>query len=131
MIAGDDDGNVWILNESNSKNGDPLRSYALFPRFAVGDGEYKGLVHRIEPHTTKRSGSEGYSLAVALLTYDFADGYAVDFVSGEFDMSHQGLRYVPIRAAARYAEVLYRTLGPDEPWDLGGHEVKVSPLGSR
>jgi hypothetical protein len=122
---------VWILNESNSKNGDPLRSFANFPRFAVGDGEYKGLVHRIEPHTTRRAGSTEYSLGVMLVVYDFADGDAVGFSRGDFDMAHQGLRYVPIRTAARYAELYYWTQGPDEPWDIGGHEVKVSPLGSR
>jgi hypothetical protein len=131
MIAGDDDGNVWILNESNSKNGATIGSYARFPRFAVGDGEYKGLVHRVEPHTTRRSGASGYSLGVVFIAYDFADGDHVGSTNGSFDITHQGLRYVPMRVAARYGELYYWTNGADRPWDIGGHEVKVSPLGSR
>jgi hypothetical protein len=129
MIAGDDDGNVWILNQSNSKNGAAINSYARFPKFAVGDGEYKGLVHRIEPHTTRRSGS--YSLGVTFIAYDFADGGVVGVSRGVFDLKHQGLRYVPVRHSARYGELYYYTNGVDEPWDIGGHEVKVSPMGSR
>jgi hypothetical protein len=131
MIAGDDDGNVWILNQSNSKNGAAIHSYARLPRFAVGDGEYKGLIHRVEPHTTRRSGSTEYALGVTLVAFDFADGEAISQTRGQFDMTHQGLRYVPLRVSARYAELYYWTSGADQPWDIGGHEVKVSPMGSR
>jgi hypothetical protein len=131
LIAGDDDGNVWILNESNSRNGGGFLSYAKFPRFAVGDGEYKGLIHRVEPHTTTREGATDYTLYVRLTLYDSADGGYLSTSVGNFDMSQKALRYVPMRTAARYAALTYWTSGADQPWDLGGHEVKVSPLGSR
>jgi hypothetical protein len=73
----------------------------------------------------------GYSLGVTFIAYDFADGDPVGVSRGAFDMAHQGLRYVPMRISARYGELYYWTNGADEPWDIGGHEVKVSPVGSR
>ncbi len=142
LIAGDDNGDIYILNTSNTRNGAGFESYARFPRTALGDGEYKGLVHRIEPHTTRRQGAGrqgdvGYALGIELRVFDSADGDAVASQSNEFDLTHQGLRYVPFRRAGRYGDVRFFTngiaarVGRPEPWDCNGYEIKVSAMGSR
>jgi hypothetical protein len=136
-LAGDDAGNIYILNTSNTKAGAALDSWAQFPRRALGDGELLGLVHRIEPYTTRRQGA-GYELLVTLYAYDFADGDVVATTALGFDLSHGGLRYVPFRKAGRFGSVRFGTAGltaggqaEPQPWDSAGYEVAVSPMGSR
>jgi hypothetical protein len=137
LVAGDDSGNVAILNTTNRKFGFGYTSYARFPRTALGDGEFKGLVHRIEPHTTRREGATGYALGVELRVFDFPDGDAIATESNEFDLTHQSLRYVPFRVGGRYGDVKFftdgmvGTQGRPEPWDCAGYEIKVSPMGAR
>jgi hypothetical protein len=141
QIAGDDGGNVWILNTVDTQNESGFNSFARFRRMAAGDGEIKGLVKRLEPYTTRRAGSTDYALEVTIRFFDFADGDSIGQVVAEFDMTHQGLRYVPIRKTARYCDVMFRTyssaggfqaeVAPARPWELSGYEIKVSAVGDR
>jgi hypothetical protein len=134
LVVGDNDGNVAILNTTNTKFGAGYLSYARFPRTALGDGEFKGLVHRIEPHATRRQGATSYPLRVMLATSDFADGDIGGWYGHEFDLTQRGSRYVSVRQAGRYGEVIFFTTGADgpaEPWDCAGYEIKVSAMGDR
>jgi hypothetical protein len=135
-IAGDANGDIYVLNTSNLKAGDFLYSYATFARKALVDGERKGLLEWIEPFCGKR-GVAAYSLSVAAILYDYAEGPGTTSYAS-FDLRQQGLRYAPIRKAGRYAGIQFSSLGigaPAEPlaapWDLSGYRVKVSVMGDR
>ena len=136
-IVGDASGDIYVLNTSNTQAGSRVYSYASFPRRALGDGEFAGLIHWIEPYTTRREGALA-PLRLMVSLYDFADGEPTVRHHFGFDLTHSGRRFVPIRKAARYGAVRFYTLGETtgrvaqpEPWDLGGYRVKVTPMGDR
>jgi hypothetical protein len=136
VIAGDANGDVWILNTQNTQDGVGFASFARFPRVALGNGDIKGLVRRIEPHTTRRQGAGNYPLNVTLRIFDFVDGDEIQVTTEEFGLTHQGLRYVPVRAGGRFGEVEFGTDGvaagvPATPWDLSGYGILVDAMGSR
>jgi hypothetical protein len=142
QLVGDDNGDIFIRNTSGMQAGGPVHSFVRFPRRALADGDYLGLVHHVEPYTTRRPGASKYSLQVVLYTYDFADGDDYTGSIGAFDLKHEGLRYVPFRKSGRFGEVLLYTHGLQvahlppyaaqaEPWDCAGYDVAISPLGSR
>ncbi len=137
-IAGDANGDIYVLNTANMQAGGRILSYVDFPRSALVDGEQIGLVHQIQPYTTRRQGASGYPLRIRLSLYDFADGDAVANHLFEFDLTHSGRRFVPVRKAGRYGAVRFFSLGEAigrvaqaEPWDLGGYRVRVSAMGER
>jgi hypothetical protein len=130
LIAGDANGDIYILNTSNAKNMEAIESYVVFPRVSVGDGVFKGLVQRVEPYARRRQGASD-PLEVRVRTYEFAEGDPSAESVHEFDLSHQGLRYVPMRRAGRYADVRFGTNASGAPWDCSGYAVLVSPMGER
>jgi hypothetical protein len=136
-IAGDANGDIFILNTSNLKNELSVQSAVKFPRFPLFDGESKGILHSVEPHTSKRSGAQDYGLGIFIRANDFADGGKDTIYWETFDLTHSGLRYVPFRKAARYVSVTFLTAGGtivsprSEPWDLSGYSMKVTPAGER
>lgn len=137
-IVGDANGDIYVLNTSNTQAGATVFSYADFPRRALGDGERMGLIHWIEPYTTRREGAGDAPLRLMVSLYDFADGEPTVRHHFTFDLTHSGRRFVPIRKAARFGAVRFYTLGETagrvaqpEPWDLGGYKIKVTPMGDR
>ena len=138
LIVGDEAGNIYILNTTNTNDGAGFLQYAHFPRFATGDGETKGHIIHVEPYTSTRLAATDYSLVVEINIFDTSDGDALESLDYNFDLTHQSTRYVPIRKVARYCDVKFWTEpgGPNRgqqsrPWELAGYEIKVVPAGNR
>lgn len=136
QIAGDDNGDIYILNTVNTRNGVGFDSFVTFPRVALADGNFKGLVERIEPFAGTRGGASGYKLIVFLNVFDTPDGDRKDAHLLNFDITQAGLRYVPVRKSGRYGSIAFGTFKilqaeASTPWDLEGYAITVSPVGER
>lgn len=130
-LFGDDDGYIYTLGTADSKNGATLSGWARPGRIALGDGERKGVVTRIEPFASKRSGASGYSLLVRLYTSDFAEGDLIKSSEDSFDLTHAGNRFVSPRQSGLYGEVGFATTGADRPWSVAGYAMDVVLGGER
>lgn len=132
-LFGDEDGNVWILGTQDSKNGAAIRSFARFGRFAVADGDRKGILHRIAPWATVRPAA-GYSLTVKLYMADQFGGAASLVSTLLYNLTQVGAairRFVSPMKAGRYAEVEFETNGIDQGWEISGYEVSATVAGER
>ena len=136
-IVGDENGDIYIRNTSNTMAGGAVVSFAQFPRFALGDGEFKALLHHVEPYASRRQGASSYELRCVVKFFDFADTSKVsNTASATFDLTNESLRYMPIRGGGRFAEILFYTIGgqvpvQSEPWDCAGYAIKTSAMGDR
>lgn len=130
-LFGDANGNVFILNERDSKAGAAITSYARFGRVAAMDGVRKGVVRRIYPFTSRIPGVT-YTLDVKVWR---AESMADDrTLAGTFshDLTHpEGRFFVSPRVSARYMQIEFGTDGISEPWEISGYDIDIVPSGAR
>lgn len=134
-LFGDENGYVYILGASESQHDGtqtlPILSVVRTARRAAVDGVRAGMVKRVEPFARRRLAATDYTLTVRIMGTDRVHGVSSVLDAGEFDLTHAGERFVPLRAIARYVELEFETNGEAEPWDLDGWASTVVAAGSR
>lgn len=125
-LGGTADGEVYVLNESQTADGTPLESFVVFGRRPIGDGRMRGLVRRIYPFCDLRSNP----MDVTLRLMDHANGPPTITQTDSFDQSlPEGGHFVSPFRRGRFAEVQF---GSDtEGWALSGYDWDLTPGGLR
>ncbi len=126
-IAGDVNGVVYIVNETQTANGEGLPSYVRFGRVPLVDGHERALLARIYPFT----GELDNTLEITTYLADFATSSALDGGTLEYDTSHvEGEYFVSPYRRARFVEIQF---GNSEgvAWTLEGYDMKVKSGGKR
>lgn len=131
ILFGDIAGNVFILNESTSKDGTAMTAFARFSRRPLASNPaQKGTVKRIYPFLEQTAGAE-FTVDVRLRIANRADGPAQLVASQTFDMdSSQTAHFVAPRKSGRYAEVEFRATGADY-WAITGYDMETGRAGRR
>lgn len=126
LLAGDEQGRVWLLNTVITADGAPMSSFVRFGRKALGDGRMRGLLRRVYPFTPVLAAN----LTVTSRFADFASG-DIDRTSVEtFDMNHpEGLHFVSVFRRGRFVELEFGSAG--DHWQLDGFDTDASPGGRR
>lgn len=130
-LFGDENGYVYILGTADDQDGGEIESYARFSRLALGDGKYKGLVHRIEPFAARKAGASSYDLGVLLWVTDQLDGDLTLAKQMDYDLTHAGNRFVSPRKIGRYGEVEFATTGTNRTWEISGYRMEIFLAGER
>ena len=115
-IAGDANGRLWVLNQAQTADGDPLPSYVRTGRFPLASGRERDLLTRIYPfaHTLP------YMLDVTLFMGDHMSGSIQNKGTQQFDMTlPQGGHFVTFYRRGRVAEFQFGSNAGD-PWILDG-----------
>lgn len=130
-LFGTADGKVMILNERDSRNGEPLTSFARFGRLPLGDIRRKGTVTRIYPFA-ERLPAATYGLDVRLYTGNDPAGDVSLAGTYSYDLTQSSSRhFVSPRKTARYCEIEFRTSGVSRPFFIHGYDMDIVPAGER
>ena len=126
-IVGDEDGNLYVLNETQTGNGAELPSFAHFGRVALGDGRERNLLRRVYPFMKKLN----VDVYVKLYLADHASTLASSGGSYTFDTTlPEGGHFVSPFRRARFVELEFgSTTGA--PWVLEGYDTDVNKGGMR
>lgn len=137
-IAGDGDGNLWILSTTSTKGipnspfTEAIVQTATFPYFALIDGNTNGHVQFIEPYADAKGNA--YNLEILFQTVDRYDDNQppIDSIAS-YDLDHSSDRRVPLRVAGRYGRTTFQNdstiLGSF--FVCGGYRVSIAPMGDR
>lgn len=127
-LVGDANGKVWILNEAQDANGMALPSFVKFGRRALIDGMNRALLTRVYPFNAQYSNP----LQVTANLADFAHGPATIITTINYDQSMpEGLYFASVFRAGRYVDIQFGSAGPNQPYELAGFDLGVSPGGTR
>lgn len=130
-LFGTQDGGVYILNERDSKAGDPITSYVRFGRRALGGIRRKGTVMRVYPFVETLSNAS-HELEVRVHLTNEPAGRTTMNGPFAYDLRHSTSKnFVSPRRTGRYAEIEFRTEGTGRPWTLQGYDIDVVPAGER
>ena len=122
-LVGNAQGNVFILNASETADGAALASFVKFPRKALGDGRMRGLLSRIYPFATSPTGVSGPLLVTVHLS-DHEEGPATIDHTDNFDLTlPEGNHFTTPYRRGRYYELEFGTAGPNQPWELAGYDT--------
>lgn len=125
-LGGTVDGDIFIINQSQTADGEPLPSFVRFGRQPTDDGRMRALVARIFPFT----GQLNATLDVTLWLADFATSTALNGGTYQYDTSHvEGEFFVTPYRRARYVEVQFGT--DSDPWTLEGYDILFRQGGQR
>ena len=129
-LFGDENGFIYKIGTTGSKDGAAMNSFGRFGRFAPLDGKQKVMVKRIYTFTEHLPGA-GYTLDVTLRGADQAGGTPT--VHGPFaaDLTHTGEIFVSPFKVARYIELEVGTNGINEAWAIQGYDFDMAPAGRR
>lgn len=131
-LFGTVDGEVFILNSRDDKNGDPIRSHARTGRKQLGDIRRKGVIQRIYPFAQRVSGAT-YSLQVRVHFTEDPAGATSTGGTFQYDLTHADTsrHFVSPRLAGRFYEIEFFTDGDNRGWSLQGWDVDIVPAGER
>lgn len=120
------DGVIYIINQTQSADGEALASYVRTGRVPLVDGHERALLARIYPFTAELDNT----LDITVWLADFATSTALSGGSYEYDTSHvEGQYFVSPYRRARFVEIQYGTDG--DAWTLEGWDYKVKSGGMR
>lgn len=129
-LFGDANGDVFILAETDSKDGADILSFARFGRRPVMDGRRKGTVRRIYPYVEKSEASG--IMKVLLRCSDQVDGPVTDITMYDFDLSlPEGALFVSPRKSARFVEVEFAIAGTGKFLSITGYDIDATIGGER
>ena len=129
-LFGDNNGDIFIIGDLDSKNGSSITSKFRTKRFTLGDGKFKMNISRIYPFT-ERLPSSG-DLTVRVYTANFMDGTATLAKTLTFDMEHLPEEFfVSPRVSARYAEFEFEVAGTGNPFSFAGLDYELTLAGKR
>lgn len=117
-LAGDENGQIYILNKAQTADGVALPSFVRFGRIPLSTGRERDLLTRIYPFTRNHP----FDLDVKLYMGDHMSGTIADKGTQEFDMSHpEGEHFVTFYRRGRVMEIQFGSaLG--EAWTLEGYD---------
>lgn len=123
-LIGTRSGDVFILGESNEKNGTAMTSFARFSRVSLGSVEQSTVVRRVYPFIEETPGGE---LQVTVYGAEAPHAKASQRAQLTFEMDlPDANRFVSPRQAMRYMEVRFD--GVDGAfWRLSGYTVDAVP----
>ncbi|MGI9297771.1 MAG: phage head spike fiber domain-containing protein [Gammaproteobacteria bacterium] len=121
-LFGDENGQIFILNELDSQDGSAFASWWRFPRRAFGDATRKGMVRRIYSFLEQLDAAD-WSLEVRLYGSDSVAGKSKLLSTSLFDPTFAGNRFVSPRKVARYGEIEYYATGTGVPISFEGYDV--------
>lgn len=125
-LAGNIDGNVFVLNKSQYADGVLLPSFVHFHREPTSDGIERNLIKRIYPYMEPLGGP----LSVRLWITDHAAGQTIDAGTYTFDMDLlESVFFVSPYRRGRYFEVEFYTDG--EGWQTWGYDTEIEKGGRR
>lgn len=115
-IAGDENGQIWVLNQTQTADGQPLPSYVRTGRFAMRSGRERDLLTRIYPYARGLP----YNLDVTLYMGDFIAGDPNSKGTVPFNMNLvEGQHFVTFYRRGRVAEFQFGSAAGN-PWVLDG-----------
>ncbi len=128
LLAGDEDGVIFSLNDAGTADGSAIDSWVRFGRRVAVNGRDKALVTRIYPFAKRRSGAT-YTLDVNLYTTDQVSGDLTDQGILSHDLTQAGNRFVNPYKTARFFEIRFGTNGSNEGWELDGYDFDLRKAG--
>lgn len=126
-IAGDENGIIWILNQTQTANGVILPSFVRTGRRPCRSGRERDLLTRVYPYAHQLP----YNLEVVLYMGDFIGDNIQNKGTQLFDMNLlEGLHFVTFYRRGRVYELQFGSSNGD-PWVLDGWDADIVPGGSR
>lgn len=126
-IAGDANGIIWRINQTQTADGEPLPSWVLTNRRMTRSGRERDLLTRVYPYSKEQP----YSLDVTLFMSDFLGDKMTSKGTQEFDMSlPQGQHFVTFYRRGRAFELMFGSAA-GEPWILDGWDYDIVNGGLR
>lgn len=127
-IAGDDDGFIYILSETQKGNGVALPSFVRFGRMALGSGRERGMLRRLYPFIE----TTNTQVEVKAWLADHASGQMT--LSGTFtydgtQIDQEG-HFVSVFHRGRYVSPQFGSPTGDG-WILDGYDYDMTPGGKR
>lgn len=125
-LVGDDNGKIYILNETQTGDGELLPSFVRTGRQVMVDGRNRGLLKRVYPFAQKLA----QTLDVEVFLADHASGPSVSGGVFEFDtLLPEGAHFVSPFRRARFYELQYGSAGLG--WALEGWDTDIVKGGNR
>lgn len=126
-LAGDANGQIWTLNQTQTGGGVALPSYVRTGRKALRSGRERDMVSRIYPFARQTP----YNLEVTLFLSDFVSGEPTSKGIQKFDQNLiQGKHFVSFFRRGRAMEFMFgSSLG--QPWTLEGWDYDTVNGGLR
>jgi hypothetical protein len=126
-LGGDDDGLVYIINQSQTANGEIMPSFVHTGRVPTVDGKERGLLKRLYPFT----GQLNNTLEITTYLADFGTSSATNGGTLNYDTSHvEGRFFVTPYRRARYIETKFGS-ATGEAWTLEGWDYEIQRGGKR
>ena len=131
-LFGDEDGNVFILGESDSADGSDINSFADFGIRSGIDGFSKTIIKRIHPFCERIAGAS-HDLNIILRGTDHADGNLTDLSNLPYDLDHgvSNNRFVSPMQSARFYQVGIQVSGQGVGFSFAGYDVEKKRAGKR
>lgn len=117
-LAGDEDGQIWVINKTQTADGEPLPSYVHFGRRFMGSGRERDLLTRIYPYTITLP----YDMQVRLYMADAVSAQIQSKGTQNYSQTQpEGGHFVTFYRRGRVFEVRF---GSDagEGWVLTGYD---------
>lgn len=126
-ISGDENGVIWVLNQTQTANGAALPSYVRTGRFATRSGREKDLLTRVYPFAR----SLPFNLEIELFMGDFIAGTPNSKGTQLFDMNLvEDTHFVVFYRRGRVAEFKFGS-SAGNPWVLEGWDYDLRNGGLR
>jgi len=125
-LAGDKDGNVWVLNEVSTANGAAMTAFVRTGRIMSGSGREANLLTRVYSYLSPGSGT----IALDVYGADHAAGTATILGSFTVDLAlpEEG-QFASVFRAAKFFEFEWRATGSS--WVLHGWDTDIRMGGRR
>lgn len=127
-LAGDEAGNIWVLNQTQTANGEILPSYVRTGRVLLGSGRERSLLTRVYPFATQQLNT---MLEVTLFMGDHVGGNLSS--KGMSEYNHQlveGQHFVTFYRRGRAMELQFGSSSGD-PWIISGWDFDAVMGGRR
>lgn len=129
LLVGDNGGNVYTLNTSNTLDGTAILSSVRTARVATFDGQRRDVVSRVYPFFSK-SGADDMTVTVRMA--DFAYGPITITDAQTFDEGlEEGAYFTAHYRAGRYVEIQFDTPSTTDGYELIGWDFATKPGGRR
>lgn len=130
ILFGDMQGNIYLLNESNTKAGEPIAWFARFSRRPLGNSPArKGTVRRIYPFVEQLPNA-AHDMAVRLRVSDTMDGPSRLASEIAYPMAERTAHFVAPRQVGRFCEVEFG-MAEGELCAFTGYDMEVVNAGAR
>jgi hypothetical protein len=126
VFAGDQNGNIFILNQGQSAAGVEMTSFIRFGRRPTIDGRERGLITRIYPVARDTTGT-GHEIEVFIHTAEHANGPTTEKGPFVYSLAQEeegaGEHYVTPYVRGRFFELEWRCSGSTTcGWGLTGYD---------